>query len=160
MTSTLDGSASVVGVAASTPHNRDNELAIEEGCVGLMSGWMDEELDRIDAADELEIASYKQDGTLSPYTIIWVVRVGNDLYVRSWRGRAGVWFQRAVQRHQGRIRVDAMERDVSFEEPEDGSIHPAIDQAYRNKYSRYGNPYVRPMVEAVATAATFRLVPR
>jgi hypothetical protein len=125
-----------------------------------MSGWMDKELDRIGAADEMEIASYKQDGTLSPYTTIWVVQVENDLFVRSWRGRTGVWFRRAVQLHEGRIRVGATERDVSFEEPEDDSIHPAIDQAYRDKYSRYGNPYVQPMVEAAATAATFRLSPR
>src|SRR5512133_3053415 len=55
-----------------------------------MSGWTDTELSRIGPADELEIASYRQDGTLRPYTTIWVVRVGDELYVRSWRGRSGV----------------------------------------------------------------------
>jgi hypothetical protein len=66
-----------------------------------MSGWTDTELSRIGPADELEIASYRQDGTLRAYTTIWVVRVGDELYVRSWRGRSGVWFRRALQRHEG-----------------------------------------------------------
>jgi hypothetical protein len=124
-----------------------------------MSGWTDTELARIGPADELEIASYRQDGTLRPYTTIWIVRVGDELYVRSWRGRSGVWFRRALQRHEGRIRAAGVERDVTFEEP-DVSVHPAIHDAYRSKYTRYPDSYVRPMVEPDATAATFRLVPR
>jgi hypothetical protein len=124
-----------------------------------MSGWTDTELARIGSADELEIASYRQDGSLRPYTTIWIVRVGDELYVRSWRGRSGVWFRRALQRHEGRIRAAGVERDVTFEEPDD-SVHPAIHDAYRSKYTRYPDSYVRPMVEPDATAATFRLVPR
>ena len=120
---------------------------------------MDTELSRIGPADELEIASYRQDGTLRPYTTIWIVRVGDELYVRSWRGRSGVWFRRALQRHEGRIRAAGVERDVTLEEPDD-SVHPAIHDAYRSKYARYPDSYVRPMVEPDATAATFRLVPR
>jgi Uncharacterized protein conserved in bacteria len=123
-----------------------------------MSGWTDTELSRIGPADELEIASYRHDGTLRAYTTIWVIRVG-ELYVRSWRGRSGVWFRRALQRHEGRIRAAGIERDVTFEEPDD-SVHPAIHEAYRSKYARYRDSYVRPMVEPDATAATFRLIPR
>ncbi|HEY9469274.1 MAG TPA: DUF2255 family protein [Propionibacteriaceae bacterium] len=124
-----------------------------------MSGWTDTELSRIGPADELEIASYRHDGTLRPYTTIWVVRLGDELYVQSWRGRSGVWFRRALQRHEGRIRAAGIERDVTFEEPDD-SVHPAIHEAYRSKYARYRDSYVRPMVEPDATAATFRLIPR
>ncbi len=124
-----------------------------------MSEWTDTELDAIGGADELEIASYKQDGTLRRYTTIWVVRVGDDLYVRSWRGRSGLWFRRALQRPEGRIRAGGTERDVTFTEPDD-SVHSAIHQAYRSKYGRYSESYVRPMIEPDATAATFRLVPR
>jgi len=57
------------------------------------------------------------------------------------------------------IRAAGVERDVTFEEPDD-SVHPAIHDAYRSKYTRYPDSYVRPMVEPDATAATFRLVPR
>jgi hypothetical protein len=124
-----------------------------------MSGWTDDELDRIGAADELEIASYRPDGSLRRYTTIWVVRVDDDLYVRSWHGRAASWFRRALQRHEGRIEAGGVERDVTFEEP-DESLRSAIDQAYRRKYALAGNTYVQPMIETEAAAATFRLAPR
>ena len=42
------------------------------------------------AADELQIAARQPDGSLDRYTTIWVVRVGDDLYVRSWRGARGL----------------------------------------------------------------------
>ena len=88
-----------------------------------------------------------------------MVRVGDDLYVRSWRGRGGGWFRHALQRHEGRIRAGGIERDVMFEELDDAD-HRAIDDAYRNKYAQYASTYVEPMVGPTATAATLRLVPR
>ena len=124
-----------------------------------MPDWTAEELDRIGAADELEIAALRPDGTLRPATTIWVVRVGDDLYVRSWRGREGGWFRSVLRRPEGRIRAGAVTRDVAFQEPADGD-HDAIDHAYQTKYARYARSYVDPMVSPNARAATLRLVPR
>jgi hypothetical protein len=124
-----------------------------------MSDWTAEELDKIGAADELEIAALRPDGTLRPSTTIWVVRVGDDLYVRSFRGRGGGWFRSVLRRPEGRIRAGGLTRDVAFAEPDDAD-HDAIDQAYRTKYARYGSTYVDPMVSPNATAATLRLLAR
>jgi hypothetical protein len=124
-----------------------------------MRDWTAEELDRIGAADELEIASLRPDGSLRAATTIWVVRVGDDLYVRSWRGRAGGWFRSALRHPQGRIRAGGVTRDVAFAEPDDAD-HDAIDQAYRTKYARYASTYIDPMISPTATAATLRLIPR
>jgi hypothetical protein len=124
-----------------------------------MPDWTAEELDTIGAADELEIAALRPDGTLRPFTTIWVVRVGDDLYVRSYRGRGGRWFRSVLQRPEGRIRAGGLIREVAFAEPEDAD-HPAIDHAYRTKYARYGRSYVEPMVSPNATAATLRLIAR
>jgi hypothetical protein len=123
-----------------------------------MRDWTAEELDRIGAADELEIAPLQPDGTLRPATTIWVVRVDNDLYVRSYRGRRGAWFRSVLQRPEGRIRAGGLTRDVAFQEPD--ADHAAIDQAYRTKYARYGPSYVDPMVDPNAKAATLRLIAR
>jgi hypothetical protein len=124
-----------------------------------MSTWTPDELDRVGAADELQIAPARQNGSLRPGTTIWVVRVGDELYVRSYRGRGGAWFRTAARSHQGRIRAGGVERDVRFEEP-DGGVREAVDQAYRAKYARYGDAYVDPIVSDAAAEATFRLVPR
>jgi hypothetical protein len=124
-----------------------------------MSDWAAEELDQIGAADELEIAAVRPDGTLRPATTIWVVRVGHDLYVRSYRGRGGGWFRSVLRRPEGRIQAGGLTREVAFQEPDDAD-HAAIDQAYRTKYARYGSSYVEPMVSPDVTAATLRLLPR
>jgi hypothetical protein len=44
-----------------------------------MSIWTGADLDTVGAADELQIAPLGEDGSLRPYTTIWVVRVGDDL---------------------------------------------------------------------------------
>ena len=54
-----------------------------------MMRWTNDELDKIGIADELEIAPLRRDGTLRTPVTIWVVRHGDDLYVRSYRGRGG-----------------------------------------------------------------------
>ena len=124
-----------------------------------MSDWTAEELDTIGAADELRIAALRPDGSLRPYTTIWVVRVGDDLYVRSYRGRDGDWFRSVLRRPEGRIRAGGLTRDVTFAEPADAD-QAAIDEAYRNKYARYGASYIDPMVGRAARAATLRLSAR
>jgi hypothetical protein len=124
-----------------------------------MSDWTVEELDKIGVADELEIAALRPDGTLRSFTTIWVVRVGDDLYVRSYRGRGGGWFRSVLRRREGSIRAGGITRDVTVAEPDDAD-HDAIDHAYRTKYGRYGGTYVDPMVSPDATAATLRLSPR
>jgi hypothetical protein len=48
-----------------------------------MTAWSDDELRRVGDAAELELASRRPDGSLRPYTTMWMVSVGDDLYVRS-----------------------------------------------------------------------------
>ena len=123
-----------------------------------MAAWASDELDRIAAADELELASAKRDGTLGKPVTIWVVRHGDDLYVRSWRGRTSTWFRGSQDRHEGHIRAGGVDKDVLFAEVED--VNDEIDAAYRAKYDRYDATYVDPMVGPEARAATIKLVPR
>jgi hypothetical protein len=122
-----------------------------------MATWTSDELQKIAAADELELASAKRDGTLRKPVTIWVVRHGDDLYVRSWRGRTSTWFRGAQDRHEGRIRAGGVEKDVVFVEVD---VDDEIDAAYRAKYDHYGASYVDPMIGPEARAATIKLVPR
>lgn len=124
-----------------------------------MTTWTSEELNKIGNAEELRIASLRRDGTLRKQVIIWVVRLGDDLYVRCVNGREGAWFRGALTRHEGRIWAGGVEKDVAFVEETDPDINARIDEAYLTKYRRYPQ-WVAPMVTPEARAATIKLVPR
>jgi hypothetical protein len=122
--------------------------------------WIHDELTTIGAANDLELAPLRRDGTLRKPVTIWVVRHGDDLYVRSWRGRGGAWFRGAQVRHEGRIWVGGVKQDVAFVEEADPGINDQIDAVYRTKYRRAGAQYVNAMAAPAARATTIKLVPR
>ena len=124
-----------------------------------MPGWTADELSRIGKADELQITSHRPDGSLRPYVTIWVVRSGDELFVRSAYGHENGWFQRALTSGTGRIRAGGVERDVAFEEP-GGAVDAALHAAYHAKYDRYGPSIVGTVVSPEAARSTLRLVPR
>jgi len=124
-----------------------------------MSAWTSDALSRIDGADELRVASYRQDGTLRPAVTIWVVRVGDDVYIRSAYGPANGWFHRARTAGRGRVTVGGLEQDVEFVSPAP-DVHAAVDAAYHAKYDRYGPAIVGTVVGPDVVPVTFRIVPR
>jgi hypothetical protein len=125
-----------------------------------MNAWTSDELNKIAAAEELQIASVRGDGTLRKPVTIWVVRVSDDLYVRSYKGRGSSWFRGIQDRHEGHIRAGGVDKNVTFMEEADSDINDQIDAAYRTKYRRYGASYVDSMLAPEARAATTKLVPR
>ena len=125
-----------------------------------MTTWTSDDLTKIGTAEELEIASLRRDGTLRNPVTIWVVRIGDDLYVRSWRGRTSAWFRGTQVRHEGHIQAGGVDKDVTFVEEAAPDINDQIDKVYRTKYRRYSAQYVDPMVAPEARATTIKLVPR
>ncbi len=125
-----------------------------------MTMWTTDELSRIEDADELQISPRGPDGALHGPVTIWVVRSGDDLYVRSYRGRNGHWYRSSQARHEGHVRAGGVDRDVSFVDVIDSDTIALIDTAYRSKYQRYGPQYIDPMLAAPARATTIKLVPR
>jgi hypothetical protein len=101
--------------------------------------WSADLLSRFGAADEIEISTRRRDGSPRPFMPIWIVAVGEALYVRSYRG-AGVTV----------TPLDTQRREDT----------KAIDDAYRSKYGRYGDTYLQPMLADQAVAATLQLTPQ
>jgi hypothetical protein len=124
-----------------------------------MTTWTNDELTRIGTAEELEIASLRRDGTRRRPVTIWVVRHGDDLYVRSVNGRTGAWFRGTRVRHEGHIQAGGIDKDVTFVDAEP-DINDQVDAAYRTKYRRYAERIISHIVSAKARSATIKLVPR
>ena len=125
-----------------------------------MTTWTSDELTRIGTAEELEIAARRADDTLRNPVTIWVVRLGDDLYVRSVNGRTSAWFRGTQARHEGHIRAGGIDKDVTFVEEADPALNDQIDAAYRTKYHRYAANIVGSIVTTGARSATIKLVPR
>jgi hypothetical protein len=123
-----------------------------------MTAWTSNELNKIETAEELQIASLRRDGTLRNPVTIWVVRIGDNLYVRSVNGRDGSWFRGAQVRHEGHIQAGGVEKDVAFVEEPSPDLNDQIDAAYRAKYGH--SQYVAPMLAAKVRSTTLKLVPR
>jgi len=130
------------------------------GRIGPMTAWKSDELDRIADAEELQVAGRRSDGTLRAPVTIWVVRQGDDLFVRSFRGKAGRWYRGTQASHEGHIRSGGVDKDVRFVAESDESINARIDAAYRTKYHDFEASIVDPILAAPARATTMRLVPR
>ena len=125
-----------------------------------MTAWTSDELSKIGTAEELEIASLRRDGTLRNPVTIWVVRHGDDLFVRSVNGRKGAWFCGTQVRHEGRIQAGGVDKDVTFVEEADPDLNDQIDAAYRTKYRRYAANIIGSVLTPEARAATIKVVPR
>jgi hypothetical protein len=124
-----------------------------------MTAWTNDELAKIGAAEEVQIASVRLDGTLRKPVTVWDVRHGDDLYLRSVGGRGAHWFRGTQERREGRIRGGGVQRDVTFVDA-DHDIDDEIDAAYRAKYGRYAGSILNSVLTAEARAATIKLVPR
>jgi hypothetical protein len=119
--------------------------------------WTSDELNRIDAARELEIAPRRRDGTLRKPVPIWVVRAGDDIYVRAAYGPGTGWHRVARANRAGRVRAGGVEKDVAIEDA-DGVVNDQVDAAYRTKYGP--GPVVDGITNAEARSSTLKLLPR
>ena len=124
----------------------------------IKKNWTRDELNKIGNAEELQIMTHRQDGSLRKPVTIWVVRVNDDLYVRSVNGREGTWFRGALSRHEGQISAGGVVKAVKFVEVTDPDINDKIDKEYLRKYAHYPQ-WVAPMVTPKVRAATIKLIP-
>jgi hypothetical protein len=122
-----------------------------------MAVWSKPELQKIAKADDLHISPFRADGkTYGTPTWIWSVVVGDALYVRAYNGVKSRWYQAALKQKAGRITAAGLTKEVAFESVADNK--ELVDEAYRIKYGE--SPYLKPMIGAVASAATVKITPR
>lgn len=122
-----------------------------------MSTWTPRELQEVGDAEEILVSSTITDGILSKPVIVWVVGEGEDLYVRSVRGRDSRWFRGVQIGREGQIKAGSLVLDVGFVEELSQEINGAIDRAYAQKYRRYAASIIESINSPEARATTLRL---
>jgi len=124
-----------------------------------MMEWTKDQLDKVARTEEVQIASARRDGMLGKPVTVWIVRHGDDLYLRSVRGPKGNWFRGTQDRHEGRIQAGGVQQDVAFVDA-DHVIDEEVDAAYRTKYRRYAGSVLNSVLTPEARSTTIKLVPR
>lgn len=107
--------------------------------------------------EEVTIGFRRPDGSTGS-TPVWIVRLGDDVFVRSIRGERGGWYRRLRANPDGTLADDAHTHAVRAERVADESKQREVTRAYEQKYGQ--SPYVRPLLTDESIVATLRLDPR
>ena len=123
-----------------------------------MTTWTDDDLRRFGDAQEVRIAAMRRDSSLRSPVIVWVVRLGDDLYTRSVNGPDAAWFRGVQARHRGQLSAAGLVADVDFIASGDIDVDDQLDAEYARKYGRYPGP-VKSITSPAARSTTLKLVP-
>ena len=123
----------------------------------MTAGWTSSDLGQMASQVEIRISSERPGGGFNRWTPIWVVRVGDDLYVRSGFGKNGGWYRRAI-RAQAHVMAAGADYKVSLAVQSDSAVIAAVDEAYRQKYR--ADPSLPLLLTADARSTTSRLLPQ
>jgi hypothetical protein len=118
-----------------------------------------ETLQLLDETKEVRIETRRDADAPIHRTIIWVVTVDGEVYVRSVRGEKGRWYREVSANpdaalHVGDRRIPVRAVPVT-EEPTVG----AVSDAYRDKYGRTSPGSTRAMLRPETLPTTLKLEP-
>ena len=127
-----------------------------------MSTWLPEDLELFGGACEVEVSSMRRDGSLSRPRTVWIVPVGDQLYLRSVNGPDAAWYRLTRTLHRGRIEAGGIARDVTWIDVDAAGqpdVDPAVDAEYARKY-RGSTSAVARITSPLARTTTMRVEPR
>jgi hypothetical protein len=124
-----------------------------------MSTWDKASLQTLRDHEDAHIAFPNPDGTLHQPTWIWVAPGNDEVFVRSYNGPSGRWYNAARERPDGTIQCGGQSWEVTAAEVDTDELERA-DQAYLEKYRSYLDSYLGHMLNEPSRVATLKLVPR
>lgn len=90
---------------------------------------------------------------------IWIVVVGEEVFVRSVNGEQGHWYQALTQRAVGKLCTEDRHIPIRAERISETELQQQVSEAYLRKYAQYPDD-VAWMVGPTAAPTTLRLRPR
>jgi hypothetical protein len=97
----------------------------------------DDQLTLLDETLEVQIETRSDEQTFK--TIVWIVVIDGDVYVRSVDGDKGHWYQRTLANPFVAIHVDGERLEFRAVRVEDSATIGAVSDAYRGKYPPGGS---------------------
>jgi hypothetical protein len=112
---------------------------------------------RLATEEEVDIETSPAAGRSTRRVTIWIVVVGDEVYVRSVRGPTGRWYRDLQRNPRGILHVGSQALAVRAVPVGDPDTISAVSDAYLRKYA--ASPHAPPMVRDEVLPTTLRLEP-
>jgi hypothetical protein len=119
----------------------------------------DETLRLLDETREVRIETRRDDDSPEHRTIIWVVVVEGEVFVRSVRGAEGRWYREISSNPQGALHVQDDRIPMRAAPAIDETTVDAVSAAFRSKYQQSSLASTEAMVRPETLPTTLKLSP-
>jgi hypothetical protein len=125
-----------------------------------MNDSFDPEILRLlDDTKEVRIETRRDADSPEHRTIIWVVVVEGEVFVRSVRGQRGRWYREISSNPEGALHVEEDRIPVRAAPAKDGATVDAVSAAFRSKYQQSSPASTEAMVRPETLPTTLKLAP-
>ena len=118
-----------------------------------------ETLRLLEETKEVRIETRRDGDSPEHRTIIWVVVVEGEVFVRSVRGRRGRWYREISSNPEGALHVEDDRIPVRAASVTEGATVDAISAAFRSKYQQSSPASTEAMLRAETLPTTLKLSP-
>lgn len=109
---------------------------------------------------EVRIETTSLDGSQARRVIIWVVVVGDQVYVRSVEGERGRWYREALRRPDVVLHAESEAIEATAVLANDDATIEDVSDAFREKYGKRSPGSTAMMLQPHTLQTTLRLDPR
>jgi hypothetical protein len=114
---------------------------------------------KIAESDEVEIETRRDSKSPLHRVTIWIVPTEEGVYVRSYKGKRGRWYQEALANPQVSIRLGRRQVRARAELEHNPLLIRAVNVAYRKKYGERWPDETQAMLKRSVLPTTLRVTP-
>jgi hypothetical protein len=122
-----------------------------------VAGKTEDLLWKLAESDEVEIETRRDKNSPVHRTTIWIVPTKSGVYVRSYKGKKGRWYQESLANPRVTIRVGRRKVEARAEPEKNPTIIRAVSAGYREKYGERWPDETAPMLRRSFLPTTLRL---
>ena len=117
-------------------------------------------LEKLDRVREVQLETTASDRTTIHRTIIWIVVVGDEAFIRSEYAEAGRWYRETLAQPEVILHAEGTAIPVTAVLVRDTDTIEKVSDAYRAKYGKGSPASTEAMVAPATLDHTLRLDPR
>ncbi len=114
---------------------------------------------KIAESDEVEIETRRDPKSPLHRVTIWIVPTEDGVYVRSYKGKRGRWYQEALANPRVTIRLGRRKVNARADPEHNPVLIRAVTLAYRKKYGERWPDETQAMLKRSLLPTTLRLTP-